>query len=322
MMTKKIIATLLHELNGGQSIEEYDWSLLNSVPSNAPQYIECRLDCNKQLDHLYCIDNEVPLSHFPLSKWEYDLIQHLRCVLPEIPYIWVEHDDIRHNKATSKSCIHACVAPNYLRPFADVKSISKEQVLTVIEALRGSKINMDIGLEKTISIMIENAYLIHVSCMHSRIPTSTKFFVKVNIDEVKDLLNLLGWPGDYQSLDTLLEKPWLNCKQNRTVSLDLKWEGSITSYLGVVCSKITLDAGLDGINRVSSLIESDEINQDVHMKSIIGWLPPKKYVNPFRWIDVKSSINENNNISTKIYFGIQHIEIPILKNITKGEVDA
>ncbi|GLS28091.1 hypothetical protein [Marinibactrum halimedae] len=294
---KKLVADLL---SNSESCAEFDM-FSQSVPLFSPQYIECRFNHDPSLDYLYCINTQESLDEFPLNASTRQGIEALLQACPRIPYIWLEYDNIQQGNFSRDPCWHACISPNYLSTSSQ-SPIEFEELLAVMRLLTQSE-GIDPSLKSLLHRLHQRNVLIHLSCMRERVNKSVKLFIKLPANGVQALLNDIGWPGDFSTVKHLLQKPWLRPVGNGVVSLDLKWEGCLLPYIGLVESRITLTKP-PGPQRLAGLIEQGVLQSDHHIHNVMRWLDRDQ--NPSaRWIDLKTTNDGEGTQQTKAYFGFQ-----------------
>ena len=280
---------------------------LGQLPEFSAQYIEYRLCDSPQLDYLYCIDTRFDSDFYPLCEPTKSKLNRIQNQWPELPFFWVEHDDICNDTLIAPG-LHACVAPDYLKNLT-AEPLDKTQVLAVISKLCN---HLPIGKEALLDqleVIQQTAELIHVSSMHSRTPASIKLFVKVKPSNLQLLLEKLNWNGNFIELQNQLNKPWFAPDPSGNLSLDIKIDGTSSSYLALVHSKIRLynqnGKDQDGIDRLITLIEQSVITDEQDINAVMAWLDISED-NPYsHWIDLKTIIDESNTPLSKLYFGCQ-----------------
>lgn len=282
--------------------------LLKQIPSAASLYLESRLDDSKRLDLLYSINTKRPLFNYPLPVKLHQSIQTLLTQHPNIPYIWLEYDDINSGKLGTAG-FHACVCPNYLKQHHQTPALSDEQVLRVIDHLSYYKLSSRYTqLLPLIQQIREHSKLIHVSYMSQRKPECIKLFVKLPRAHLGKLLHAIKWQGNRELIEKQLNNSWYKEDKNGFISLDLKIEHTLTPYIAVVHSQMMLDSVTDSTKRIYDLIEADIISKDNDIKAVLAWLTPNKQSNDLRWLDIKTTIDEQSQLSSKLYFGGQKLQ--------------
>lgn len=294
---------------------------LASFNRETAQYLEYRLDDVDQplpIDHLFCVNRQGVYFNHPILAQCTGVMTNLRRRFESIPYFWFEYDDLMSfptdSPAKKALGMHVCVKPDYLHDGVQTADFNPQQVADVLSCLATNPLAEVDELIALITTCQQYGQLIHVSLMRGRTPQSIKLFIKVKQEKLITLLGALKWPGDIASAHKLLVMPWHKPQSDGNVSIDLKIdlnlsgqkvEPLLTGYIALVSSKMHLGGNTDGPLRVAALMERDVIHRDEQINAVMAWLKPQNHYDLFRWLDVKSLIDERGVVSYKLYFGMQ-----------------
>jgi len=303
------IVRLLNKLEPDEYLCNDISTILESIPAYSPQYIECRLgepDGVHTLDYLFGIDNSFPLSAYPLTPKHRAIFKNIKNTMPAVLYFWLEYDNILARRQARIPSLHVCVDPSYQSNCEDITTFTNEEQYSVLTLLAQEGTFPHQTMSYLIRIINNNSRLIHMSYMHGRTPSCIKLYIQVRLSSVISLLKAINWPGNYDQLYALLEKRWLKPRTNELLHVDLKVERSLTSYIGIVHSRITLNQKSDGAERIQSLIEEGILSEDQKILCVLAWLDRSSYTVSQRWVDIKTSLLESGHEQSKLYFGIQN----------------
>jgi hypothetical protein len=113
-MINQSIAKLIETLHNPSHCSSWITQSCAALPPGTPQYIEYRLCENSQLDFLYCIDFNYPLSDFVLEPKIQQRMAQINAVYPYPPYYRIEYDHVNQINAAPEPSLHVCTAKQYL----------------------------------------------------------------------------------------------------------------------------------------------------------------------------------------------------------------
>ncbi|MCY4045385.1 MAG: hypothetical protein OXE99_09915 [Cellvibrionales bacterium] len=270
------------------------------------EYVEYRLDESEQCDYLFSIQKPTNLSDYPIPESSKSILHKILNIYPNIPYIWVEFDDIK-KKEHPLPGLHVCVSPHYLQtnPSNEHHEITAECIFSLLECLNPSVIQYKKNIIHIINKANYFGELIHVSAMQGRTPPSIKLFISLPENNLACFLQAIEWPGDILSVKQMLRNPWCEPDKKGDIRLDLKIDDQkLSPYIGIVKSKINLSEKTN-IRIVKSLIEQEVISRQSDISVVMGWLSPELVLPYLRWIDIKTVIDTPNDPTYKLYFGLQ-----------------